>query len=190
MRRDARPAARRHPPPRQPRRGRAQDRGRAASRTLDGREGSLGEGARQWTHETDDWSLEVAKGVDRMHPRQMLRELEKAMPKGAMVSTDIGNICSVSNSYLRFSQPQLDVRRHELRQLRLCASRPSSAPRSARPTRPAIAYVGDGAWGMSFGEILTCVREDIPVTAVVFNNEQWGRRRRTRSTSTPTASMA
>jgi sulfoacetaldehyde acetyltransferase len=27
---------------------------------------------------------------------------------------------------------------------------------------------------MSFGEILTCVREKIPVTAVVFNNEQWG----------------
>ena len=27
---------------------------------------------------------------------------------------------------------------------------------------------------MSFGELLTCVREDIPVTAVVFNNEQWG----------------
>jgi sulfoacetaldehyde acetyltransferase len=42
------------------------------------------------------------------------------------------------------------------------------------PERPAIAYVGDGAWGMSFGEILTCVREKIPVTAVVFNNEQWG----------------
>ncbi len=27
---------------------------------------------------------------------------------------------------------------------------------------------------MSFGEILTCVRESIPVTAVVFNNQQWG----------------
>ena len=27
---------------------------------------------------------------------------------------------------------------------------------------------------MSFGEILTCVRENIPVTAVVFNNGQWG----------------
>jgi sulfoacetaldehyde acetyltransferase len=27
---------------------------------------------------------------------------------------------------------------------------------------------------MSFGEILTCVRENIPVTAVVFNNQQWG----------------
>jgi len=27
---------------------------------------------------------------------------------------------------------------------------------------------------MSFGEIQTCVRENIPVTAVVFNNGQWG----------------
>jgi sulfoacetaldehyde acetyltransferase len=44
----------------------------------------------------------------------------------------------------------------------------------AAPDRPAIAYVGDGAWGMSFGELLTCVRENIPVTVCVFNNEQWG----------------
>ena len=41
-------------------------------------------------------------------------------------------------------------------------------------TGPAIAYVGDGAWGMSFNELLTCVREKIGVTVVVFNNEQWG----------------
>jgi sulfoacetaldehyde acetyltransferase len=44
----------------------------------------------------------------------------------------------------------------------------------AAPDRPSIAYVGDGAWGMSLNEILTCVREDIPAIAVVFNNEQWG----------------
>ena len=44
----------------------------------------------------------------------------------------------------------------------------------AAPDRPAIAYVGDGAWAMSMGEILTCVREQIPVTPVVFNNRQWG----------------
>src|SRR4029079_13696019 len=58
-----------------------------------------------WTHEKDGWSLEIPKGSPYMHPRQMLRELEKAMPENAMVSTDIGNICSVSNSYLRFNQP-------------------------------------------------------------------------------------
>jgi sulfoacetaldehyde acetyltransferase len=27
---------------------------------------------------------------------------------------------------------------------------------------------------MSMGEVMTCVRENIPVTAVVFNNGQWG----------------
>src|SRR5262249_26256217 len=41
----------------------------------------------RWTHETDSWSQEVAKDSDRIHPRQMLRELERAMPAGAMVST-------------------------------------------------------------------------------------------------------
>src|SRR4030088_1438265 len=59
-----------------------------------------------WAHEKDAWSLEIAKGSSYMHPRQMLRELERARPDGAMVSTDIGNICSVSNSYLRFDQPR------------------------------------------------------------------------------------
>ena len=44
----------------------------------------------------------------------------------------------------------------------------------ASPDRPAIAYVGDGAWGMILAEVMTCVREDIPVTGVVFNNGQWG----------------
>jgi sulfoacetaldehyde acetyltransferase len=44
----------------------------------------------------------------------------------------------------------------------------------ARPDRPAVAYVGDGAWGMSLNEVLTCVREGIPAIAVVFNNGQWG----------------
>ncbi len=42
--------------------------------------------------------------MNTMTPRQALRELEEAMPEGAIVSTDIGNICSVSNSYLRFDR--------------------------------------------------------------------------------------
>ena len=41
-----------------------------------------------------------------MEPREALRMLEQAMPDNAMVSTDIGNICSVSNSYLRFKKPR------------------------------------------------------------------------------------
>lgn len=126
-----------------------------------------------WTQERDDWSQQVAKGVNRMHPRQMLRELEKAMPVDAMVSTDIGNICSVSNSYLRFDQAPSMFAAMSFGNCGYAFPAIIGA-KVARPDRPAVAYVGDGAWGMSFGEIMTCVRENIPVVACVFNNEQWG----------------
>ena len=126
-----------------------------------------------WTHEKDPWSLETAKASSHMHPREMLRELERAMPARAMVSTDIGNICSVSNSYLRFDTPRSMFAAMAFGNCGYAFPTIIGA-KLAAPDRPAIAYVGDGAWGMSFGEIQTCVRENIPVTAVVFNNGQWG----------------
>ena len=126
-----------------------------------------------WTHEKDPWSVEVSAGTSLLHPRQMLRELEKAMPAAAMVSTDIGNICSVSNSYLRFEQPRSMFAAMSFGNCGYAFPTIVGA-KVAAPDRPAIAYVGDGAWGMSFGELQTCVREKIPVTAIVFNNQQWG----------------
>jgi sulfoacetaldehyde acetyltransferase len=127
----------------------------------------------RWTHETDAWSQEVAKDSGHMHPRQMLRELERAMPESAMVSTDIGNICSVANSYLRFNAPRSMFAAMSFGNCGYAFPTIIGA-KVAAPDRPAIAYVGDGAWGMSFGELQTCVREGIPVTAIVFNNGQWG----------------
>ena len=126
-----------------------------------------------WTHEKDAWSIEIASNSSHMHPRQMLRELERAMPARAMVSTDIGNICSVSNSYLRFDAPRSMFAAMSFGNCGYAFPTIIGA-KLAAPDRPAIAYVGDGAWGMSFGELQTCVRENIPVTAVVFNNGQWG----------------
>ena len=126
-----------------------------------------------WTHEKDRWSVEVSAQSSYMHPRQMLRELERAMPQDAMVSTDIGNICSVSNSYLRFERPRSMFAAMSFGNCGYAFPTIMGA-KVAAPDRPAVAYVGDGAWGMSFGELQTCVRENIPVTAVVFNNGQWG----------------
>ena len=126
-----------------------------------------------WTHETDAYSMEVAKGTKAMHPREMLRALEKAMPRGAMVSTDIGNICSVSNSYLRFDEPRSMLAAMSFGNCGY-AFPVACGAKVARPDRPAIAYVGDGAWGISLNELLTCAREKIGVTVVLFNNGQWG----------------
>ncbi|TLZ60088.1 MAG: sulfoacetaldehyde acetyltransferase [Gammaproteobacteria bacterium] len=126
-----------------------------------------------WTHERDPYSLEVAASSKRMHPREMLRSLERALPPDAMVSTDIGNICSVANSYLRFERPRSMFAAMSFGNCGyafpvICGAK------VAAPERPAFAYVGDGAWGISFNELLTCAREKIGVTVILFNNDQWG----------------
>ncbi len=90
-----------------------------------------------------------------------------------MVATDIGNVCSVSNSYLRFERPQSFFAAMAFGNCGYAFPTAMGA-KVACPERPAIAYVGDGAWGMSLAEVLTCVRESIPAVAVVFNNGQWG----------------
>ena len=131
-----------------------------------------------WTNETDDFSIEMIKeAIDEednwLHPRQALRELEKAMPARAMVSTDIGNINSISNSYLRFEEPRSFFAAMSWGNCGYALPTIIGA-KAAAPDRPAIAYAGDGAWAMSMSEIMTSVRHNIPVTAVVFHNRQWG----------------
>ncbi len=131
-----------------------------------------------WTHETDDFSMEMIAEAesdpgDWLHPRQVLRELEKAMPERVMVSTDIGNINSVSNSYLRFEEPRSFFAAMSWGNCGYALPTIIGA-KAAAPDRPAVAYAGDGAWAMSMTEVMTAVRHDIPVTAVVFHNRQWG----------------
>ena len=135
-----------------------------------------------WTHERDPYSLDMIEeakgeqpfsGGEYLHPRQVLRELEKAMPPRVMVSTDIGNINSVANSYLRFEEPRSFFAPMSFGNCGYALPTIIGA-KLAAPDRPAIAYAGDGAWAMSMVEIMTAVRHDIPVTAVVFHNRQWG----------------
>jgi sulfoacetaldehyde acetyltransferase len=136
----------------------------------------------EWTHEKDAYSLDMieeAKGEKTptggqwLHPRQVLRELERAMPAHVMISTDIGNINSVAHSYLRFEEPRSFFAPMSFGNCGYALPTMIGA-KTARPDRPGVAYAGDGAWGMSMSEVMTAVRHDIPVTAVVFHNRQWG----------------
>ena len=132
----------------------------------------------EWIHEKDQYSMDMIAeqaGEDGnwLHPRQVLRELENAMPENKMVSTDIGNINSVAHSYLRFDTPRSMFAPMSFGNCGYALPTIMGA-KVAAPDRPAIAYSGDGAWAMSMVEVLTAVRHDIPVTAVVFHNRQWG----------------
>jgi sulfoacetaldehyde acetyltransferase len=109
-----------------------------------------------------------------MHPRRFLRELSQAIPEGSIVTTDIGNNSSMCNAYLKFS----DVRQH-LAALSWgnCGFAYGAAlgAKLGRPDAPVFAFQGDGAWGISgIAEVMTAVREQIPVIAIVANNLEWG----------------
>jgi sulfoacetaldehyde acetyltransferase len=128
------------------------------------------------------WAAELAgsatpSATGRISPRAALTELARAMPADAVVSTDIGNVCSTANSYLAFDRPQSFLAAMSWGNCGYAFPAAIGA-KVARPDRPAIAYVGEGAWGMSLTETMTCVREQIPVVAIVFDNRQWGAERR------------
>ena len=125
----------------------------------------------RWDEELKTWSSSTN---ELMHPRRFLWELSQALPEDAIVTTDIGNTCSIANGYLSFG----GTRQH-LSALTWgnCGFAYGAAlgAKIGRPEAPVFAVQGDGAWGISgLTEVMTAVREEIPVIAVVINNHEWG----------------
>lgn len=127
--------------------------------------------------EKEAWAreLEELSASDRVpvSPRRALRELTAALPKEVVVTTDIGNICSVANAYLHFEAPRRFLAALSFGNCGFAYPAALGA-KIGRPELPVLAIVGDGAWGMSLSEVLTAVQEQIPVVAAVFNNSEWG----------------
>ncbi len=131
-----------------------------------------------WDHEEDDpgstWNARAQSNEpDKLGPRQVLRALQDGLPDDAMVSTDIGNICAMANSYLPFEKPRSFLAPGMFGNCGYAFPSIMGA-KLARPDRPAVALVGDGAFGISMNELPTCSRMAVPVTIVVFRNGQWG----------------
>ena len=123
-----------------------------------------------WTEELASLS---SRGGEPISPRRALAIIRDAIPKDTIVTTDIGNISSVANSYAHFERPRRFLAAMTWGN---CGySYPTAlGAQLAAPDSPVLAHIGDGAWGMSLAEVMTAVRESIPVVAVVWNNTQWG----------------
>ena len=126
---------------------------------------------RRWAEELASWSSSTAK---LMHPRRFLSELTKAMPPGSIMATDIGNNSSMANAYLKFTGPRQHIAALSWGNCGFAYGAALGA-KMGRPESPVFAFQGDGAWGISgLSEVMTAVRENIPVIAVVANNFEWG----------------
>lgn len=107
-----------------------------------------------------------------INPRRVLYELAKALPEGAIVATDIGNVASTANSYFNFKEGRKHIAALTFGNTGFSYPAAMGA-KLARPDCTVINIVGDGAWGMSLHEISTAVQENIPVIACVFHNTAW-----------------
>jgi sulfoacetaldehyde acetyltransferase len=138
------------------------------------RRSRIAEANRAWE---DELASQSAGEDTPISPRRALMELRGALPEDAIVTTDIGNVCSAANAYLRFQQPRKFLAALTFGNCGFAYPAALGA-KLARPQDPVAAVVGDGAWGMSLHEVMTAVEEELPVAALVFNNQQWGAEKR------------
>jgi sulfoacetaldehyde acetyltransferase len=143
----------------------------ATAGATDARVEGITQAYEDWRKELEDMSQQDQTPI---HPRRGLWEVAEALPNHSMVSTDIGNTCSMANAYLEFDSPGNFLAAGTYGNCGFAYPAAMGA-KVARPDDPAIAITGDGAWGMQqMNEVLTAVGQDIPAVAIVFNNMEWG----------------
>jgi len=135
-------------------------------------------------HEDDsdegiDWNERArAEKPDHMSPRQAWRAIQASLPKEAIISSDIGNVCAIGNAYPTFENGRKYLAPG------LFGPCGYSLPailgaKIGRPDTPVVGFAGDGAFGISMNEMTACGRDEWPaITMVIFRNYQWGAEKR------------
>ncbi len=134
-------------------------------------------------HEDDDpgttWNERARDAKpDWMSPRMAWRAIQAALPREAIISTDIGNNCAIGNAY-----PSFDAGRKYLAP-GLFGPCGYGLPaivgaKIGCPDVPVVGFAGDGAFGIAVTELTAIGRPEWPaVTMVVFRNYQWGAEKR------------
>ncbi|MBP9047000.1 MAG: sulfoacetaldehyde acetyltransferase [Tabrizicola sp.] len=134
-------------------------------------------------HEDDDpgtsWNDRARKAKpDWMSPRMAWRAIQSALPKEAIISSDIGNNCAIGNAY-----PTFEAGRKYLAPglFGPCGyGLPSIiGAKIGCPDTPVVGFAGDGAFGIAVTELTAIGRKEWPaITMVVFRNYQWGAEKR------------
>ena len=134
-------------------------------------------------HEDDDpgttWNERArADKPDWMSPRMAWRAIQSALPKDAIISSDIGNNCAIGNAY-----PSFDEGRKYLAPglFGPCGyGLPAVAgAKIGCPDVPVVGFSGDGAFGIAVNELTAVGRGEWPaLTQIVFRNYQWGAEKR------------
>ncbi len=134
-------------------------------------------------HEEDDpgttWNARArTREPDRMSPRMAWRAIQAALPKEAIISSDIGNNCAIGNAYPTFEKPRKYLAPGLFGPCGYGLPAIMGA-KIGQPNVPVVGFAGDGAFGISMNEMSAIGREEWPaITMVIFRNYQWGAEKR------------
>ena len=134
-------------------------------------------------HEDDDpgttWNERArTREPKKMSPRMAWRAIQSALPKEAIISSDIGNNCAIGNAYPTFEEGRKYLAPGLFGP---CGyGLPSiMGAKIGRPDVPVVGFAGDGAFGISMNEMSAVGRNEWPpITMIIFRNYQWGAEKR------------
>ena len=134
-------------------------------------------------HEDDDpgttWNERArTREPKKMSPRMAWRAIQSALPKEAIISSDIGNNCAIGNAYPTFEEGRKYLAPGLFGP---CGyGLPSiMGAKIGRPDVPVVGFAGDGAFGISMNEMSAIGRNEWPpITMIIFRNYQWGAEKR------------
>ncbi len=168
----------------------AQLSGTAGDEGRDARKAKIAETKSRWAqeltsmdHEQDDpgttWNERArAAKPDWMSPRMAWRAIQSALPKEAIISSDIGNNCAIGNAYPSFEEGRKYLAPGLFGPCGYGLPSVIGA-KIGCPDVPVVGFSGDGAFGIAVTELTAIGREEWPaVTQIVFRNYQWGAEKR------------
>ena len=134
-------------------------------------------------HEDDDpgttWNQRArADKPDWMSPRMAWRAIQTALPRNAIISSDIGNNCAIGNAYPSFEEGRKYLAPGLFGPCGYGLPSVVGA-KIGCPDVPVVGFSGDGAFGIAVNELTAIGRGDWPaITQIVFRNYQWGAEKR------------
>jgi acetolactate synthase-1/2/3 large subunit len=118
----------------------------------------------------------MREGLDRkgppIHPAQAVRTIADNIPKGALIVGDGAEAYHWFNEVVAQDEPASYITHGFLGTVGMGLGL-SLGVQTARPDKPVLLLVGDGAVGFTIIEFDTMARHGLPIVAVVMNNRSW-----------------
>lgn len=125
------------------------------------------EAMRRWR---DMLAAEGSRDTTPCKPQVVARTLGAILPDDAVVTADSGTSTVWWARHIPVRRGQQHLVSGTLATMG-CGLTYAMAAQVAYPSRPCVAFVGDGGFAMLMAELMTCVKYQLPVKVVVLNNQ-------------------